>query len=190
YNYTWGMGGMTFYVYITLVFTGTLLMFYYHPSKVVAFRDILYLESDVPFGKLLRNMHRWGAHLMVIMVELHMFRVFMTGSYKPPREFNWVVGVLLLVLTLLLSFTGYLLPWDQLAMWAITVGTNMARATPFLGYEGPGASMIQIGGVKLVHGGSDIHFALLGGHFVSEATLLRFYVLHCVFIPIVAATLM
>src|SRR5438067_13812520 len=79
YNYTRGMGGMTFYVYITLVFTGTLLMFYYHPSKVVAFRDILYLESDVPFGKLLRNLHRWGAHLMVIMVELHMFRVFLTG---------------------------------------------------------------------------------------------------------------
>ncbi len=133
YNYTWGMGGMTFYVYITLVFTGTLLMFYYHPSKVVAFRDILYLESDVPFGKLLRNMHRWGAHLMVIMVELHMFRVFLTGSYKKPREFNWVVGVLLLVLTLLLSFTGYLLPDDQLGFWAVTVGTNMARATPLLG---------------------------------------------------------
>ena len=90
----------------------------------------------------------------------------MTGSYKPPREFNWVIGVLLLVLTLLLSFTGYLLPWDQLAMWAITVGTNMARATPFLGYEGPGASMLQIGGVHLVTGGSDIHFALLAGHFV------------------------
>src|ERR1035441_6907144 len=106
YNYTWGMGSMTFYVYITLVFTGTLLMFYYHPSKVVAFRDILYLENDVPFGKLLRNMHRWGGHLMVIMVQLHMFRVFLTGSYKKPREFNWVVGVLLLVLTLLLSFTG------------------------------------------------------------------------------------
>src|ERR1017187_9470510 len=114
YNYTSGMGGMTFYVYITLVFTGAMLMFYYHPSKVVAFRDILYLEHDVPFGKLLRNMHRWGAHLMVIMVELHMFRVFLTGSYKPPRQFNWVVGVLLLVLTLLLSFTGYLLPDDQL----------------------------------------------------------------------------
>src|SRR6266851_7981272 len=127
YNYTWGMGGMTFYVYITLVFTGTLLMFYYHPSKIVAFRDILYLESDVPFGKLLRNMHRWGAHLMVIMIELHMFRVYLTGSYKKPREFNWVVGVILLVLTLLLSFTGYLLPDDQLGFWAVTVGTNMAR---------------------------------------------------------------
>src|SRR5580698_4678045 len=137
YNYTWGMGGMTFYVYITLVFTGTLLMFYYHPSKVVAFRDILYLQHDVPFGKILRNMHRWGAHLMVIMVELHMFRVFLTGSYKKPRQFNWVVGVLLLVLTLLLSFTGYLLPDDQLGFWAVTVGTNMARATPLLGHDGP-----------------------------------------------------
>ena len=137
YKYTWGMGGMTFYVYITLVFTGTLLMFYYHPSKVVAFRDILYLEHDVPFGKLLRNMHRWGAHLMVIMVELHMFRVFLTGSYKKPREFNWVIGVILLVLTLLLSFTGYLLPDDQLGFWAVTVGTNMARATPLLGHDGP-----------------------------------------------------
>ena len=102
-----------------------------------AFRDILYLEHDVPFGKLLRNMHRWAAHLMVITVWLHMFRVFLTGSYKKPREFNWCVGVLLLVLTLLLSFTGYLLPDDQLGFWAVTVGTNMARATPLLGHEGP-----------------------------------------------------
>jgi quinol-cytochrome oxidoreductase complex cytochrome b subunit len=189
YNYTWGMGGMTFYIYITLVFTGTLLMFYYHPSKVVAFRDILYLESDVPFGKLLRNMHRWGAHLMVIMVELHMFRVFLTGSYKKPREFNWVVGVLLLVLTLLLSFTGYLLPWDQLAIWAITVGSNMARATPFLGHEGPGAQLLNLGGYDLITNASDARFILLGGRFVGEATLNRFYILHCVAIPLVVAGL-
>src|SRR6185369_12878143 len=92
YNYTWGMGGITFYLYVVLTFTGTLLMFYYHPTKLQAFRDILYLEHDVPFGKLLRNMHRWAAHLMIITVWLHMFRVFLTGSYKKPREFNWVVG--------------------------------------------------------------------------------------------------
>src|ERR1700720_240554 len=110
YSYTWGMGGITFYLFLVLTFTGVLLMFYYHPSKVQAFRDVLYLEHDVPFGKLLRNMHRWAAHLMVIAVELHMFRVFLTGSYKKPREFNWNIGVLLLVFTLLLSFTGYLLP--------------------------------------------------------------------------------
>ncbi len=139
YNYTWGMGGITFYLFIVLTFTGVLLMFYYHPTKVQAFRDILYLENDVPFGKLLRNMHRWGAHLMVIAVWLHMFRVFLTGSYKKPREFNWCVGVLLLVLTLLLSFTGYLLPDDQLGFWAVTVGTNMARATPDLGTKGRSA---------------------------------------------------
>src|SRR4026209_655513 len=104
YNYTWGMGGITFYLFVVLTFTGTLLMFYYHPSKVQAFRDVLYLEHDVPFGKLLRNMHRWAAHLMVIAVWLHMFRVFFTGSCKKPRDFNCNIGVLLLVFTLLLSF--------------------------------------------------------------------------------------
>ena len=137
YQYTWGMGGITFYLFIVLTFTGVLLMFYYHPTKIEAFRDILYLEHDVPFGKLLRNMHRWAAHLMVITTWLHMFRVVLTGSYKKPREFNWCVGVVLLVLTLLLSFTGYLLPDDQLGFWAVTVGTNMARATPMVGHEGP-----------------------------------------------------
>src|SRR5271169_6264246 len=91
YSFTWGMGGITFYLFIVLTFTGVLLMFYYHPTKVQAFRDILYLENDVPFGKLLRNMHRWAAHLMIIAVWLHMFRVFLTGSYKRPREFNWCV---------------------------------------------------------------------------------------------------
>src|SRR2546421_11823811 len=184
YNYTWGMGGMTFYVYLTLVFTDTLLMFYYHPSKVVAFRDILYLEHDVPFGKLLRNMHRWGAHLMVIMVELHMFRVFLTGSYKKPREFNWGVGVLLLVLPLLLSFTGYLVPDDQLGFWAVTVGTNMARATPLLGHDGPFGPQL---GMTPLH---DVRFGLLAGSIVDSNALLRAYIWHCIGIPIVASVLM
>ena len=127
---------------------------------------------------------------MVISIWLHMLRVFLTGSYKPPREFNWSVGVVLLVLTLLLSFTGYLLPWDQLAMWAITVGSNMARATPLLGHEGPLASFIQIGGVPLVHAGDDARFGLLAGTSVGPNALLRFYVLHCVFLPVVAGVLM
>ena len=190
YQYTWGMGGITFYLFIVLTFTGVLLMFYYHPSKIVAFRDILYLEHDVPFGKLLRNMHRWAAHLMVITTWLHMFRVVLTGSYKKPREFNWCVGVVLLVLTLLLSFTGYLLPDDQLGFWAVTVGTNMARATPMLGNEGPGAALLKLGGQRLIHAGSDARFALIGGRTIGGATLLRFYVLHCVGIPLVAAFLM
>ena len=180
YNYTWGMGGITFFLFLVLSFTGILLMFYYHPTKAQAFRDILYLEHDVPFGKLLRNMHRWGAHLMIITVWLHMFRVFLTGSYKRPREFNWFVGVLMLVLTLLLSFTGYLLPDDQLGFWAVTVGTNMARATPLLGHEGPlGAEM----GMTPFN---DVRFALLGGSIVDSNALLRSYIWHCIAIPLVA----
>ena len=87
------------------------------------------------FGLLVRNMHRWAAHLMVLSVFLHMARVFYHGAYKPPREFNWVIGIVLLLLTLLLSFTGYLLPWDQLSLWAVTVGTNMAGYTPVFGNQ-------------------------------------------------------
>ena len=184
YSYTWGMGGITFYLFLVLTITGVLLMFYYHPSKVQAYRDIIYLMNDVPFGRLLRNMHRWAAHLMVIGVWLHMFRVFLTGSYKKPREFNWCVGVVLLVLTLLLSFTGYLLPDDQLGFWAVTVGTNMANATPLLGAGGPFGP--QIGMTPY----NDVRFALLGGSIVDANALLRAYIWHCLAIPLIAATFM
>ena len=184
YNFTWGMGGITFYLFIVLTITGVLLMFYYHPTKVQAFRDILYLEHDVPFGKLLRNMHRWAAHLMIIAVWLHMFRVFMTGSYKRPREFNWCIGVILMVLTLLLSFTGYLLPDDQLGFWAVTVGTNMARATPLLGHEGPFGRELGMSPFN------DVRFALLGGSIVDANALLRAYIWHCIAIPLIAAVFM
>jgi quinol-cytochrome oxidoreductase complex cytochrome b subunit len=183
------MGGLTFFLFLVETITGLLLMFYYRPTAEYAYQDIFALRENVPLG-LMREAHRWAAHLMVITVWLHMYRVFLTGSYKPPREFNWNVGVILLVLTLLLSFTGYLLPWDQLAVWAVTVGTNMARATPFLGHEGPGAALLSIGGLDLVHAGSDVRFGLLAGRFVGEGTLLRFYVLHCVGFPLIAATLM
>ncbi len=146
-RFTWCMGGITFFLFLVEVATGLLLMFYYHPTVEYAYVDIVDLREQVPLG-VMRELHRWGAHAMVITVWLHMLRVFMTGSYKPPREFNWNVGVLLLVLTLLLSFTGYLLPWDQLAMWAVTVGSNMARATPLLGHEGPGASLLKLGDIS------------------------------------------
>ena len=134
-SYTWCMGGTTFFLFIVETVTGVLLMFYYRPTLEHAYNDILALRDVTTLG-ILRELHRWGAHAMVIAVWLHMYRVFLTGSYKPPREFNWGIGVILLVLTLLLSFTGYLLPWDQLAIWAITVGSNMARATPGLGCRG------------------------------------------------------
>jgi cytochrome b6 len=117
-------------------------------------------------------------------VWLHMFRVFMTGSYKPPREFNWIIGVNLLVMTLMLSFTGYLLPWDQLSIWAVTVGTNMGRATPLLGSEGPFGA--QLGMTPY----NDVRFALLGGSIVDANALLRAYIWHCIAIPLIAAILM
>src|SRR4029077_11214070 len=141
-----------------------ILMFYYRPVAEYAYVDMKYLQFDVPFGMIMRNMHRWAAHGMVILVMLHMFRVFLTGSYKPPREFNWIVGVILLVLTFLLSFTGYLLPWDQLAFWAITVGTNMPGSAPVLGPK--------------------TRFWLLGGFEVGPQSLIRFYTLHVIGLPL------
>src|SRR5213594_3253892 len=182
-RYTWCMGGMSFFLFLSLTLTGLLLMFYYRPTLEYAYTDIVGLREHVPLG-IMREMHRWGAHAMVITVWLHMFRVFMTGSYKPPREFNWSVGVIMLVLTLLLSFTGYLLPWDQLAIWAVTVGTNMARATPFLGHQGPFGPQL---GMRI---DNDVRFVLLGGTQVGPPTLLRFYVGHCIFLPLIASIFM
>jgi len=182
--YTWCMGGLSFFLFLVLTLTGTLLMFYYRPTTEWAYSDIKDLETVVIFGQLLRNMHRWAAHGMVITVFLHMIRVFYTGSYKPPREFNWVVGTLLFFFTIFLSYTGYLLPWDQLAIWAVTVGTNMARATPLLGNEGPFGP--QLGMTPRY----DARALLTAGTVVGSPTLLRFYVLHCIFIPIIASILM
>src|SRR5438132_2888138 len=129
-TYTFGLGGISFFLFLILTITGVLLMFYYVPSVDSAWQTMHDIQSLQPFGFLLRNMHRWAAHAMVITVFLHMCRVFYTGSFRAPRQFNWVVGVILLVLTFLLSYTGYLLPWDQLALWAVTVGMNMVGATP------------------------------------------------------------
>ncbi len=180
-THTFCLGGLSFLMFIVLTVTGVLLMFYYVPDVGRAYNDMKDLAYVVPLGMVLRNMHRWSAHAMVLLVILHMGRVFYTGSYRPPREFNWVVGVLLLVCTLLLSFTGYLLPWDQLAYWAVTVGTNMARATPFLGHKGPFA-MTSVD--------NDVRFAMLGGTIIGQNALIRFYVLHCVVVPLAAAALM
>jgi len=179
FKFTWCMGGISFFLFLVLTFTGVLLMFYYRPTVHDAYWDIKDLEFQVPFGAILRNLHRWSAHLMVITVWFHMFRVFATGSYKPPREFNWCVGVVLLVITLLLSFTGYLLTWDQLGFWAVTVGTNMARSTPLLGHEGPFGEQLGM----TAH--NDIRFALLGGSLVGGNALLRAYVWHCIGLPLI-----
>jgi quinol-cytochrome oxidoreductase complex cytochrome b subunit len=164
-SYTMGLGLISFFLFVILTVTGILLMFYYVPSTGMAYDRMLDLRSSVAFGVILRNMHRWAAHAMVATVFLHMCRVFFTGSYKPPREFNWLVGVALFLLTLLSSFTGYLLPWDQLAFWAITVGTSIAGYAPLIGKE--------------------LRFMLLGDANVGQEALLRFYVLHVVVLPLV-----
>ncbi len=175
YRYTWGLGGLSFYLFLILTITGVFLMFYYRPTVEHAYWDMKDLRFVVSFGPLLRNMHRWAAHVMVFLVMFHMASVFYRSAYKTPREYNWVVGVILLLITFLLSFTGYLLPWDQLAIWAVTVGTNMAAATPILGAEGP---------FSLVTAENDARFILLGSKLVGQAGLLRFYVLHCVLLPL------
>jgi quinol-cytochrome oxidoreductase complex cytochrome b subunit len=169
-SYTLCLGGLSFFLFILLTITGIFLMFYYTPTAEVAYADMEALSTNVAFGSLVRNMHRWGAHLMVLSVFLHMSRVFYHGAYKPPREFNWVVGVVLLFLTLFLSFSGYLLPWDQLALWAVTVGSNMAGFSPVIGEQ--------------------IKFALLAGVEVTGATLLRFYVLHVLAFPFIIVIFM
>ncbi len=162
-TYTWGLGVLSVIMFLTLAVTGALIMLYYVPSTEMAYRNIVDLQTKVPYGQLMRNMHRWAAHGMVLIVVLHMVRVFYTGAYKPPREFNWGVGIVLLLLTLGASFTGYLLPWDQLSYWAITVGTNIAGYTPLIGPQ--------------------IRLMLLGGFEVGQNALTRFYALHIMFIP-------
>ncbi len=165
-KHTWYLGFITFYLFLILIATGLALMFYYRPYPAPAYQDMKDLQFVVFLGPFLRNMHRWAAHGMVICVFLHMCRVFYSGSYKRPRQFNWVVGVFLFLLTLGLSFTGYLLPWDQLAFWAITVGTNIGSYAPVIG--------------------SKLSELLLGGHTVGESALIRFYVLHVAVLPLLA----
>ena len=157
------LGGLSAAMFFILVVTGLLLMFYYHPTVPRAYHDMKDLEFVVSAGIFLRNLHRWAAHAMVALVFLHMVRVFFAGAYRPPRQFNWVIGVLCLLITVLMSYTGYLLPWDQLALWGVTVGTRLAEAVPFVGDE--------------------ISFLLLGGNQVDENTLVRFYVLHVAVLP-------
>jgi quinol-cytochrome oxidoreductase complex cytochrome b subunit len=166
-TYTFCLGGLSFFLFILLTITGIYLMFFYRPAAdiggALAYADMENIKTNVIFGDLVRNIHRWGAHLMVISVFLHMARVFYTGAYKPPREFNWVVGVILLLTTLLLSYTGYLLPWDQLAIWAVTVGQGIAGYSPLVAKQ--------------------VQFLLFAGTAVGPDTLLRFYVLHVLALP-------
>lgn len=169
WSYSFGLGIISAILFGVLIWTGILLMFYYIPSIERAYPTMKEIQLSVPLGQFTRNMHRWAAHAMVLSVILHMARVFYTGAYKPPREFNWIIGVFLLLLTLGASFTGYLLPWDQLAFWAITVGTNIAGYAP-----GVGDVMREL---------------LLGGQEVGQNALIRFYSLHIAVLPVLITLL-
>ncbi len=174
-SYSFWLGTISAFLFFYLTFTGIILMFHYIPSVERAYSSIKDLEFAVSYGAFLRASHRIAAHLMVAVVFLHMVRVFLTGAYKngsfarQMRPLNWWIGIVMLLLTLFLSFTGYLLPWDQLAYWAITVGTNIARAVPFFG--------------------DSIRFFMLGGNEIGQNTLIRFYTLHCVFLPLILTAL-
>jgi ubiquinol-cytochrome c reductase cytochrome b subunit len=161
--YTFGLGWLSVFFFVLEAVTGLVLMVYYTPSPTQAYPDMLRILSDVPLGQLMRNMHRLGAHMMVAIVVLHMLRTYFTASYKAPRQFIWVTGVVLLLFTLLLSFSGYLLPWDQLAYWAVTIGSSMAEAGPLVG--------------------NALNLLLRGAPDVGAGTLLRFYLLHIFMLP-------
>ena len=172
---TLGLGVISFVLFLLLCITGVLLMVYYKPAVDQAYGTMKDIHFVVPTGRVMRNLHRWGAHAMVASVIVHMARVFYTAAYKAPREFNWALGMILLVLTLGLSFTGYLLPWDQLAFWAITVGANIAQSpreiTDALGIT----AVFDIGGFQ--------KSLLLGAREVGQEALIRFYVLHVIVLP-------
>ncbi|MEK7295366.1 MAG: cytochrome bc complex cytochrome b subunit, partial [Actinomycetota bacterium] len=169
-RYSWRLGYIATVLFAVLVVTGIYLMFFYTPSVNAAYGDMLQLRTGVGFGQLVRNVHRWSAHLLVLVVILHLVRVFFAGAYKSPRQFNWVIGMGLFAITLGFSFTGYLLPWDQLSYWAVTVGTNLISYVPLLG------------GIL-----TDL---LIGGAQIGQPTLLRFYTLHVAVLPLAVALML
>jgi quinol-cytochrome oxidoreductase complex cytochrome b subunit len=163
YTHTFGLGGMSLVLILLLFATGILMMFVYEPSPSAAFGSVTALQDEVLFGRLVRNSHHWGANLLVVVALLHLLRVFLTGAYHRPRQFNWVVGLALLILILVANFTGYLLPWDQLSYWAVTISTAMLVYVPWIG------EWLQ----QLARGGPEI----------SATTLIGFYTIHTTVVP-------
>ena len=169
WSYSFWLGTISGALFFLTILSGLPLLFLYVPSVERAYQSVKDIEFVITFGSWIRAVHRISAHLMVIAVALHLVRVFLTGGYKngvglgQRREINWVLGVVMLLVTLFLSFTGYLLPWDQLAFWAVTVGTNIAAAIPAVGQT--------------------VRELLIGGRTIEQATLIRFYVMHVVFLP-------
>jgi len=157
-------GGLTFFTFIIQIATGIILAFFYIPSPDHAHDSVAFLQDEIPFGSIVRNLHRWGAYVMVVLVVLHMLRVFVQGAYRKPREMNWVVGVIALLMVFGFGFTGYLLPWDQKAYWATNVGINIAGSVPFVG--------------------EFMASFLRGGPELGALTLSRFFSLHVFILPL------
>ena len=170
WSYTWGLGGLSATLAMVLVVTGVLLMFRYDASVERAYTSIQTMETQMFFGSLIRALHHWSANLLVITAFLHLLRVFYTGGFKQGRAANWQLGIILLLLVVAFNFTGYLLPWDQLAYWAITVGTSLLSYLPAVGD--------QISGF------------LLAGPEVGQGALRNFYAIHVAVLPILLMMLM
>ncbi|MCB9377426.1 MAG: cytochrome b N-terminal domain-containing protein [Holophagales bacterium] len=170
WTHTFGLGGSALVLFMVQAATGILLMLVYRPAPEAAYATIVTIERDVLFGPLVRGVHWWSANLLIVVVLLHLARVFLTGGYHGPRQFNWVVGCLLLVGVLAAAFTGYLLPWDQLAYWAVTVATGMLGYVPWVG--------------------DALERGLRGGAEVGADTLTTFHTLHTTVVPIALVALM
>ncbi len=180
--FTFGLGIILGFLFLIMVFTGLILMVYYTPSVDTAYQSVKDIVYIVPGGRIIRNMHRWASQGMVIVVFLHLVRVFYTGSYLGKRSLNWVIGVVLLILTLLSNFSGYLLPWDQLAYWAVTIGSNIAAsAREFTDLLGITSGFDPGGFFKKL---------LIGGEGVGQPALSRFFALHVIFLPLSILVLM
>jgi len=179
---TMGLGIATTAAFLITLVTGILLMFYYKPYPEAAYQSMKDIHFIVPTGRFMRNIHRWAANVMVVTVILHMARAFYTAAYRRPREFNWLIGMGLLVVTLGLSFTGYLLPWDQLAYWAITIGSNIAQS--------PREVTDALNLTRYFDPGGLQRLLLLGSDVVGPEALIRFYLFHVMILPLALVALM
>jgi quinol-cytochrome oxidoreductase complex cytochrome b subunit len=169
-NYFFCLGGIAFALFIFLFASGLMLALYYVPAENEAFASIVRITNEVRLGWFIRSFHNWSAHLFIVAILLHTIRVFIYKAYRPPRQLNWVAGSLTLITALASGFTGYLLPWDQRAYWATEVGTSMARSVPLVGPY--------------------LFYFLRGGEDITGATLIRFYALHVIYLPLIMCLLL
>ncbi|MCX8030754.1 MAG: cytochrome b N-terminal domain-containing protein [Thermodesulfovibrionales bacterium] len=169
-NYTYCFGGIAFTYFLLLAMSGLLLTIYYIPTEKEAYNSVLLITNEVPLGWVIRGIHKWSASLYITFIIFHAIRVFLSRAYKPPRELNWMVGSLAFIASMASGFTGYLLPWDQKAYWATEVGTSMISTIPIAGKY--------------------IAYLVRGDSHVSANTLLRFYALHVLYLPLITIFLL